>query len=109
MKKTLSILLAVFFLFGMSSLNFAQAAQEKSTKKTEAKIEVTKGEITAIDANTNQITVKDIKAGQDKVFTLDAKDIAGLKVGDKVKVKVEAGTNVVKSVKKIKSEAGKKK
>ena len=119
MKK---YILAAVTLAAFTGMSFAQtptpaaapaaapAKMEKpAAKKNEAKkVEVTTGEISAIDAAANTITVKDAK-GADKTFTLEAAKMAGLSQGQKVKVTVKGGKTSVKAIVKHEGKhAGKK-
>ncbi len=104
-------LLAAVTIAAFSGMSFAQPAAapaaapavkaEKPAAKKEVakKVEVTNGEISAIDAATNEITVKDAK-GAEKKFTLEAAKMAGLTQGEKVKVSVKDGKASVKPIMK---------
>jgi len=108
MKK---YLLAVVTLAAFSGMSFAQtpaapaaaaapAKMEKPAKpakKAAVKPEITTGEISAIDAAKNEITVKDAK-GVEKAFTLEAAKMTGLTQGQKVKVTVKDGKATVKTI-----------
>ncbi|HNW44333.1 MAG TPA: hypothetical protein PKI19_07495 [Elusimicrobiales bacterium] len=112
MKK---YLLAVVTLAAFTGMSFAQAPAaapaaapvkaEKPVKKAVAKPEVTTGEISAIDAAANTITVKDAK-GVEKTFTLEK--VGTLAQGAKVKVTVKDGKTAVKEIKEHKKAEGKK-
>jgi len=122
MKKIIAIVLSLIFVFAVTSVTFAAekkeaapAAEKKAAPAAEkkeaapAKKSAPKqatGEVTAIDAKANTITVKakkgDVTVGTDdktKVMP-KGKAIADVKVGDKVKVVyTEAdGKNTAKSV-----------
>ena len=107
MKK---YLLAVVALAAFTGMSFAQDAAPaaaaapvktekpmKKAKKEVVKPEITTGEISAIDAAKNQITVKDTK-GVEKSFTLEAAKMTGLTQGEKVKVMVKDGKTTVKAI-----------
>lgn len=104
MKK---YLLAAVTLAAFSGMSFAQPAaapaaapaksEKPAPKKEVKKVEVTTGEISAIDAVKNEITVKDAK-GVMKTFTLEAAKLAGLTQGEKVKVSVKDGKVSVKAI-----------
>ncbi len=106
MKK---YILAAVTLAAFTGMSFAQnapaaapaaapAKMEKPAKKHEMKkgAEVTMGEITAVDAATNMITVKNNK-GVEKQFTLES--VGTLAQGAKVKVSVKDGKTTVKEQK----------
>lgn len=109
MKK---YLLAAATIAAFAGMSFAQApapaaAPAAAPAKTEKhapkhemkKVETFNGDISAIDAATNMITVKDAK-GVEKQFTLEAAKLAGLAVGAKVKVTVKDGKTSVKAIQK---------
>ena len=107
MKK---YILAAVTLAAFSGMSFAQNApaaapaaapvkMEKPAKKHAVKADVTMGDITAVDAAANTITVKDSK-GAEKTFTLEAGKMGTLAAGAKVKVTVKDGKTTVKEMKK---------
>jgi hypothetical protein len=99
MKKAIAIVLSLMFIFALTSVTFA--AEKKAAHK-----QIT-GEVTAVDAKANTVTVKSKKAEvtvsiDDKTkFTPKGKTIADVKDGEKVMVKyTEAdGKNTAKIVK----------
>lgn len=113
MKKSM---LAAVALIAFAGLSFAQApaATPAAAPKMEApkavkpavikkqapKAEVMMGEITAVDTVKNEITVKDKKTAVEKTIGVDAKRIAGFKVGDEVKVTTRGDKTDVKAIKK---------
>ncbi len=119
MKKVIAIVLSVMFAFVFSAATFAaekkEAAPAEKKEMTEKKAEKKKaaaakqitGEVTAVDAKANTITVKGKKAEvtvtvDDKTkFAPKGKTIADVTAGEKVMVKyTEAeGKNTAKSVK----------
>jgi ribosomal protein S1 len=119
MKKALAIVMSLMFVFVMTAASFAaeKAAEkkeaapmekvEKKAKKKVAHKQVT-GEVAAVDAAANTVTVKG-KKGEVTVSVTEKtkimegkakKALADLKTGDKVTVKyTEAeGTNTAKSI-----------
>lgn len=119
MKKAIAIVLSVMFVFALTAATFAaekkEAApaekKEMSTEKKAAKKKVMHkqitGEVTAVDAKANTVTVKGKKAEvtvtvDDKTkFMPKGKTIADVTAGEKVMVKyTEAeGVNTAKSIK----------
>ena len=117
MKKTIAIVLSLIFVFAVSSVTFAAEAKKEMAPaekkemapKAEAKkagktVQVT-GEVAAVDAKANTITVKGKKgdvviAVDDKTKMAKGKTIADVKAGDKVTVKYSEadGKNTAKSV-----------
>ena len=116
MKKAIAIVLSLMFVFALTSATFATEKKETSAEKKEAAPakeakkashkQIT-GEVTAVDAKANTITVKSKKAeatvsvDEKTKFTPKGKTIADVKAGEKVMVKyTEAdGKNTAKSVK----------
>ncbi len=110
MKKLTAFIVALLFVFAMSAVAFATeksaeapkaAPAPKAEKKAEpAKVKQVTGEVTAVDAAANSITVKGKKA--EIVISADEKMLKDMKVGDKVTAKYaeKDGKNVAKSIKK---------
>jgi ribosomal protein S1 len=121
MKKAIAIILAVLFVFAVTSISFAaekKAAVAPAEKKAEPmpaekpKVKHVTGEVKAVDTAAMTITVtKTVKAKvvetvvtvNDKTKIMmgaEKKTLADVKVGDKVKAKyIETdGKNVAKSV-----------
>lgn len=105
MKKLLVIIMVLFFAVGMVIPSFAQTAP---AKKSQVTIEVIHGTVVSIDAAKKEIVVKEVKTGQDKTFVVSEKAISLVKTGDKVKLRVKAGSNVAESVKVVNPPAKKK-
>ncbi|MFZ6016887.1 MAG: hypothetical protein ACOYU0_04585 [Nitrospirota bacterium] len=125
MKKAIAIIVAVLFVFALTSISFAaeekKAAPAPAEKKAEpakpaekkpaVKVRLT-GEVKAVDAVAKTITVaKKVKEKvEETVVTVDdktkitlgkeKKTLVDVKVGDKVTVKYQVvdGKNVAKSV-----------
>ncbi len=138
MKRYLALIVAILFVFAVSSVAIAQekpavtkdapkpaapaekkdaakpAVPAEKPKADEKKAEKAKakqvtGEVVAVDAAAKAITVKGKKA--DVTMTADPKLLADVKVGDKVTAKytVQDGKNVAKSIKKAAAKADAKK
>src|SRR4030042_875550 len=122
MKKTIAIIVAVLFVFALTSISFAA---EK--KKAPAKVKQVTGEVAAVDEKAMTITVSKKMKGKavETVVTVDdktkimmgkeKKNLADVKAGDKVNVhyKEVDGKNVAKSVaikpaEPVEKKAGKK-
>ena len=101
MKKTIAIVLSLVLMFAFTAVTFAaeKAAapaekKEAAPAKKAAKKQVT-GEVTAVDAKANTLTVKgkkgDVMVSTDDKTTImagkDKKTLADVKAGDKVTVK----------------------
>jgi Cu/Ag efflux protein CusF len=106
MKKVLAIALIVLFTAGISAPIFAA---EQQGKKTEAapQFETIRGEVTAIDATAKTAVIKESKSGELKTVKLSDKALGEIKVGEKVKIKIKAGSDVAESIKVIKGESKK--
>ncbi|MEK6599467.1 MAG: hypothetical protein AABY52_03880 [Deltaproteobacteria bacterium] len=99
MKKILVLLVALTVAVAFSAVTFADEAKKMEPAKAAAPAETVKagsGTVTAVDAKAMTITVK-TKKGEKVIAITDeskitvgkeAKSIADVKVGDKVKVKV---------------------
>ena len=101
MKKYIlaAITLAAFTGMSFAQAPIAPAAAPKAEKHAKAKVETFTGDISAIDAATSMITVKDAK-GVEKQFTLEAAKMTGLAAGQNVKVTVKDGKTMVKAIQK---------
>jgi ribosomal protein S1 len=122
MKKTIAIIVAVLFVFALTSISIAaekkaapapmekkEAAPVKAEeKKAPEKVMSVTGDVVAVDAKAMTLTVKG-KKGDVALSTNDKttvkmgkekKALADVKVGDKVKVKYTEvdGKNIAKSV-----------
>lgn len=142
-KKVLSLVVALLFVLSVAGLSIAadekkaapaeakkEAAPAKAeakkeaapaakaeAKKAPAKVQQVTGEVTAVDAKANTLTVKgakgDVALTADKATVKigkDKKSLADVKVGDKVTVKFSEadGKNVAKSVAVAAAKAEKK-
>lgn len=114
MKKAIAIIVAVLFVFAITSVSFA--AEEKKAEETKTaekpKVKQVTGEVKAVDTKAKTVTVtKKMKdKAVDTVVTVDdktkimldkeKKTLADVKMGDKVKVKYTEveGKNVAKSI-----------
>jgi len=125
MKKAIVIIVAALFIFALTSISFAAEkavpapiekkeaapakAEEKAVeKKAPAKVKQVTGEVIAVDAKANTVTVKGKKVEvivtcDDKTKVMmgkEKKTLADVKAGDKVTVKYKEvdGKNVAKSI-----------
>lgn len=104
MKKAIAIVLSLMFIFALTSVTFAA---EK--KETTAKMKQVTGEVTAVDAKANTMTVK--KGKKETAINVDDKTkimvgkekkaLADVKVGDKVTVHYAEGAAPAKEEKKM--------
>jgi ribosomal protein S1 len=105
MKKAIAIIVAVLFVFALTSISLAA---EKKAASEKPKVKAVTGEVTAVDTKAGTITVKGKKAEvtvtcDDKTkvkMGKEVKALADVMVGDKVTVKYTEvdGKNVAKSV-----------
>ncbi|HXX53499.1 MAG TPA: hypothetical protein VEI28_02905 [Thermodesulfovibrionales bacterium] len=117
MKKAIAIIVSVLFVLSVAGLSFAAdkaapaapaAPAEKAEKKAPAKVKQITGEVAAVDAKANTLTVKGKKgdvmiSADDKTAVKmgkEKKSLADVKMGDKVTVKYAEmdGKNVAKSI-----------
>lgn len=119
MKKAVSIILALLFVFAITSISFAveekkaaPATEEKAMPAVKAKVKQVTGDVKAVDMKAKTITVTKTMKGkaEETVATVDDKTkimmgeekkaLADVKVGEKVKVvyKEVEGKNVAKSI-----------
>jgi len=114
MKKAIAIIVSVLFVLSVAGLSFAAeqkaapAPAEKAEKKAPAKVKQVTGEVAAVDAKANTLTVKgkkgDVMVNTDDKTSVkigkDKKSLADVKMGDKVTVKYAEmdGKNVAKSI-----------
>jgi Cu/Ag efflux protein CusF len=113
MKKAIAIIVSLLFVLSVAGLSFAAEkaaapAAEKAEKKAPVKVKWLSGEVSAVDAAANTITVKGRKAEvaltvNDKTsikMGKEKKTLADLKVGDRVSTRYSEveGKNVAKSI-----------
>jgi Cu/Ag efflux protein CusF len=119
MKKAVSIILALLFVFAITSISFAveekkaaPATEEKAMPAEKTKVKQVTGDVKAVDMKAKTITVTKTMKGkaEETVATVDDKTkimmgeekkaLADVKVGEKVKVvyKEVEGKNVAKSI-----------
>lgn len=113
MKKTILIIVAVLFIFALTSVSFAAEKKAEMAKPAEKpKVSYVAGKVKAIDTVAQTITIAKKAKGkeQETVVTVDEKTsitmgkakkmLADVKVGNNVTVKYSEveGKNVAKSV-----------
>jgi ribosomal protein S1 len=124
MKKAIAIIVSLLFVLSVAGLSFAAekaaapAPEKAMEKKAPVKVKWLSGEVTAVDAAANTITVKGKKAevtltANDKTsikMGKEKKTLADVKVGEKVSTRYSEveGKNVAKSI-MLKSEKAEKK
>ncbi len=112
MKKTV---ISIAALAAISAVSFAQtnpapaqtaqtqqvspAAKTAAVSKEAKKAEVIFGDISAVNTEKNEITLKVKKDKTDKTFSVEQKEMAKLKVGEEVKIKLIDGK--VESIKPV--------
>lgn len=106
MRRILAFLIVIFFVSSVPIIPvFAQTAQHK---KSTVATQVIYGTVVSADVARKEITVKDEKTGQDMTFVVSGKAASVVKAGEKVRVKVKAGSNLAESVKVVNKESKKK-
>ena len=110
MKKVVSIVVALLFVFSITSLSFA--VEEKSMPAEKPKVKQVTGDVKTVDMKTKTLTVVKVMKGktEETVVTVDdstkimmgkeKKTLADVKVGDKVIAKYTEvdGKNLAKIV-----------
>src|SRR5512139_1950914 len=119
MKKAIAIVMSIMFIFALTAVTFAAEKKEMAAEKKEApakaekaakaKMKQVTGEVTAVDAKANTITVK--KGKKETTINVDDKTkimvgkekkaLADVKVGDKVTVHYAEGAAPAKEEKKM--------
>ena len=111
MKKVVSIVVALLFVFSITSLSFAVEGQ-KAMPVEKPKVKQVTGDVKVVDVKAKTLTVSKMMKGkaEETVVTVDDKTkimmdkekkaLADVKAGDKVTVKYTEvdGKNVAKSV-----------
>ena len=100
MKKILGIILTVLFVVGISMPSFAAKAD---SKKATEKYDRIVAEVVSLDTAANTIVVKEEKSGASRTVKISAKAASQLKVGDRVRIKLKAGTNESAGVRVLKA------
>ena len=129
MKKAIAIVMSIMFIFALTAVTFAaekkeapakaekkEAPAKAEKKEAKAKMKQVTGEVTAVDAQANTITVK--KGKKDTTITVDDKTkimvgkakkaLADVKVGDKVTVHYAEPVTPAKEEKKAEKKMEKK-
>jgi hypothetical protein len=102
-KKILGILLAVLFVIGMSMPSFAAKTHGKKATE-EKKYDRIVAEVVSLDVTAKTIVVKEEKGGASRTVKISKKAASELKVGDRVRIKLKAGTNESAGVRVLKAE-----
>ena len=102
MKKILGIILTVLFVAGISIPSFA--AETASKKDSTEKYDRIVAEVVSLDVAAKKIVVKEEKSGASRTVKISAKAASELKVGDRVRIKLIAGTNESAGVRVLKAE-----
>jgi hypothetical protein len=90
-KKSLAIVLTVLFMVGLCAPSFA--AKTDSKMKAAEKYDRIVAEVVSLDTAAKTMVIKEEKSGVSRTITISAKAAAELKVGDRVRIKLRAGTN----------------
>ena len=102
MKKFLVIVLALFFVAGMALPGFAAKAGSK--KDSAQKYERIVAEVVSLDVAAKTMVVKREAGGETRTISISEKAASQLKVGDRVRIKLKAGTNESAGVRVLKAE-----
>ena len=101
-KKILRVVLVMLFVTCMAVPGFAAKAESK--KASEQKFERIVAEVVTLDVTAKTIVVKEEKTGASRTIKISAKAAAQLKAGDRVRIKLKAGTDESAGVRVIKGE-----
>ncbi len=110
MKRAISVVLALLFVFAITSISLA--VEEKAVPAEKPKVKQVTGEVKVVDTKAKTVTVtKTVKGkAEETTVTVDdktkimrdkeSKTLADVKVGDKVTVKYKEveGKNIAKSI-----------
>lgn len=107
MKRILVSLAAAALCAGICGSSFAQVNKPITVNTFQPKAQVLKGRIIAIDNAKNEVTIQD-KAGKERIFLAETKQIASLKQQDEVKVALLPGSNTAKNIKVVSDKHHKK-
>ena len=95
MKKVLFALFLSVAFAGVSLVSFAKAPAAAPSHQLK---DVVKGKIVSIDEAKSTIVVKSTKTQKEKTITVNAEQLKRVKVGDSVKVMLQAGKNVAETI-----------
>lgn len=90
MKKGLGLLLAVFLVMSFAAPVFAAKSGKKAGGQ---KYERMVAEVTSIDTATRMMVIKREENGEVRTIKVSARAAEKVQVGDRVRVKLKAGTN----------------
>ena len=90
MKKILMVVLTVVFAASLSAPSFAAKSAKKPAKENFERIVA---EVISVDAATKTMVVKREENGETRTITISQKAASQLHVGDRVRIKLKAGTN----------------
>lgn len=90
MKKFLVIVLTAIFAAGLCAPSFAAKSEKKSTEKKYDRIVA---EVVSVDTAANTMVVKREENGESRTVKISAKAASQVKVGDRVRIKLKAGTD----------------
>ena len=103
MKRLLVLAIALIVMAGFAGVSFAQEEAPEAVVESAAVVEVLTGNIVSVNAENNEIVVKDDVTGIDRVVEVAPEVTPTLKAGEKVKVTIGedmAATEVVKVMEK---------
>ena len=102
MRKIVGILVALVFVAGMAVPGYAAKA---GSKKESAAYDRIVADVVSLDVAGKSMVVKEEKTGATRTIKISAKAAAGIKVGDRVRVKLHAGTNESAGVRVLKGQS----
>ncbi|NTV30152.1 MAG: hypothetical protein HGA80_08750 [Candidatus Omnitrophica bacterium] len=102
MRKVLGIVFSVMLVVGMMAPAFAAKPSDKQVAK---KFDRIVAEVVSLDVAQKTIVVKEEKSGESRTISISAKAASELKVGDRVRIKLKAGTNQSAGVRVLKAKS----
>jgi hypothetical protein len=102
MKKIFGALVAVALVAGVAMPGFA--AKTHGKKASSEKFDRIVAEVVSIDVSARMIAVKEEKSGASRTVKVSARAVSKLAVGDRVRIKLKAGTDESAGVRVLKPE-----
>ncbi|MEI6438421.1 MAG: hypothetical protein WCO69_06715 [Candidatus Omnitrophota bacterium] len=101
MKKLAGIVLAVLLTVSFATTGFAAKGKKADGQKFDRIV----ASVVSLDVAAKTIVVKEEKTGASRTISISAKAASQLKVGDRVRIKLKAGTDESAGVRVLKAEA----
>ncbi len=102
MKKILGVVLAVLLVAGVSMPAFAEKAHNAKASAGQ-KYDRIVAQVVSLDVTAQTIVVKEEASGASRTIKISAKAASQLQVGDRVRIKLKAGTDESAGVRVLKA------